>query len=202
VPACIVVYPLGEPGRARVFFTQIVARTAEPSYLENLASTCIRESSENTDPVEQVQRFAIQLSIRLFWLERAYPSLQPAPATPPALPVPAAVPVPPPAKPEPTVTLPAMQEQPPLSEVTPFQTAPSAWSRMTAAISQNKSVVYLGIGGLVTAGLLAVGAISLVRWRRRQLRQCVWILPDFPGPAATRFGGPHCGASGGFIQYG
>lgn len=202
VPACIVVYPLGEPGRARVFFTQIVARTAEPSYLENLASTCIRESSENTDPVEQVQRFAIQLSIRLFWLERAYPSLQPAAATPPALPVPVPVPVPPPAKPEPTAAVSVTQEQPPLSEVTPFQTTPSLWSRMTASISQNKNAVYLGIGALVLAGLIAVGIVLLVRWRRRRLRQCVWILPDFPGPTAPRFGGPHCGASGAFIQYG
>jgi hypothetical protein len=73
---------------------------------------------------------------------------------------------------------------------------------MMAAISQNKKSVYWAIGAVVLAGLVATGAVFFVRWRRRRLRQCVWILPEFPGPAATRFGGPHCGASGAFIQYG
>lgn len=211
VPACIVVYPLGEPDRTRVFFTQAVARVAEPSYLENLASTCIREASSNPDPVEQVQRFGIQLSIRLFWLERAYPALQPAPVTPPALPVPETVTEAPSVPSKPVIKLakaPAVvpittaQEQPPLSEVTPFQSAPSLASRAGAFLTQNKIGLFILVGIVVLAGLLAVGILMLLRWRRRQLRQSVWLLPDRNTPSPNRLGGTHCGASGAYIQYG
>jgi len=242
--ACIIVYPLGEPDRARVFFTQNVGKTAEPSYLEGLASACIREAAEHPDAMEQLQHFAIQLSIRLFWLERAYPSLQPtvaavaaskaqpptpkpaAPAVPSALPVPTvaqtkasdspvvkAIPVPP--MPTPVVApapavapesttasaTSASQEQLPLSEVTPPEVTPGFFARIGGLLASNKAILFLAAGALVLALAVLVGVVVLLRWKRRRYRQCVWILPEAELPA-TRLGGPHCGASGAFIQYG
>ncbi len=202
--SCFVVYSLGEPDRTRVFFTQTVIKTAEPSYLENLASTCIREATENPDPVEQLQRFAIQLTIRLFWLERAYPTLQPAPVTPPPQPVvPAAIPLPVHAPvPPPVVHLPAVPEQPMLSEVTPPQSVPSLMSRATMLLAQSKNRLLIAAAAIAAATVLFVAGALLLRWKRRRLKQYVWILPELPATPPTRFGGPHCGASDAFIRYG
>lgn len=185
--ACIVVYPLGEPDRTRVFFTKIVTQTAEPAYLGNLASTCIREAVEHPDPGEQLQRFVIQLSIRLFWLERAYPTLQPAPAIPVASSAPHPL---------------AAQEPQPLSEVTPPPSALSLYPRIEALVSQNKAGLLVAGAALGFALLLITAIISFLRWRRRRLRHCVWILPEPTTAPVSRLGGPHCGASGAFIQYG
>jgi hypothetical protein len=226
--ACIIVYSLGEPDRARVFFTQNIGKVAETSYLEGLASACIREAAEHPDTMEQLQHFAIQLSIRLFWLERAYPALQPVPVAPPpqqlAVPkqppsiVPSALPVPT-TRPQPTqpavkaipvapapvltvvATVAAPQEQPPLNEVTPPEVTLTFFTRMGGFLSQNKVGLFLAAGALALVIAFLAGAVALWRWNRRRHRQCVWILPEME-PPAPRLGGPHCGASGAFIQYG
>jgi hypothetical protein len=181
---CLVVYPLGAPQRARLFLTRNVTQEVPPAYLESLAAACRRDAAETPDAVEQLQRFATQLSIRLFWLERAYPLV----------------------KPESVLTaLPAFKKLDPpsvqsLSEVTVPGTPP-ARDRPTLDVFGRQWLPYVGLG---LAGLLAVATVSLllVRWRRRRHSQSVWLLSDDDFRHPARFGGPHCGGCGAFVKYG
>ena len=181
---CLVVYPLGAPQRARLFLTRNVTQAVPPAYLESLAAACRRDAAETPDAVEQLQRFATQLSIRLFWLERAYPAVKPEPAL---------------------TALPAFESpEPPsvqsLSEVT-LPGPPPARDRLAFDVMRSPWLPYVGLG---LAGLLIVATVSLlmVRWRRRRHSQSVWLLSDDDLHHPARFGGPHCGGCGASVKYG
>jgi hypothetical protein len=184
--SCIVVYPLGAPARARLLLTQSVSQAADPAYFQTIASACIRDALETPDPVEQLQRYATQLSIRLFWLERAYPVLKPKLIEPSA----------------PVAQEPLAIEEPqePLSEVAsvnspvaaPAENIPPSWERM-------KFEMLTALGGFV---LFVLGIIMLLRWRKRVARRTIWILPDYDHHQPVRFGGQHCGGSGASLHYG
>lgn len=183
--ACLVVYPLGAPQRARLFLTRNVTQAAPAAYLESLAAACRRDAVETPDPVEQLQRFATQLSIRLFWLERAYPAVKPEPVLnvlppSPETPEPSSVPV--------------------LSEVTVPGPPPSR-DRFSLETFGREWLPYVGSG---FAGLLVVAGVSImfIRWRRRRHSQTVWLLPDYDHRHPVRFGGPHCGGCGATVKYG
>ena len=74
---CLAIYPLGAPERARLFFTDSITSVAPASYLSDFARGCVRDALETSDPVEQFERYAMQLCIHTFWLERAHPSIKP-----------------------------------------------------------------------------------------------------------------------------
>lgn len=182
--ACLVVYPLGAPQRARLFLTRNVTQAAPAGYLETLAAACRREAEETPDSVEQLQRFATQLSIRLFWLERAYPAVKPE-INLPALPA---------DKPPEPLAAPA------LSEIT-LPTREPALEPIPFTVIRRLWLPYVGIAA---AGILAIAltCLMLARWRRRRQSQTVWLLPDSDMPHDPRFGGPHCGACGASVKYG
>jgi protein-S-isoprenylcysteine O-methyltransferase Ste14 len=134
--------------------------------------------------------------------------LQPAPTvlTPPQpqqpAPVQAAIPLPVHAPPPPVVHAPVVQEQPVLSEVTPPQSVPSFMSRLGAMLTVSRNWLLLAAAAIVAAIVLFVLGSLLLRWKRRRMRQYVWVLPEPSSAPAIRLGGPHCGASGAFIRYG
>ncbi|WP_265593406.1 hypothetical protein [Verrucomicrobium sp. BvORR034] len=78
---CLVVYALGQPLRSRLFMSHKVTAVVPASYLQALLRACVADSLQATEPEEQLQRFATQLSIRLIWMERAYPAAFKAPPT-------------------------------------------------------------------------------------------------------------------------
>jgi len=181
---CLVVYPLGAPQRARLFLTRNVTQEVPPAYLESLAAACRRDAAETPDAAEQLQRFATQLSIRLFWLERAYPTVKPEPVL---------------------STLPTVRSSEPpsvqsLSEVT-LPGAPPARDRLALDRVSRQWLPYVGLG---LAGLLCAAMVStlLIRWRRRRHSQSVWLLSDDELRHPARFGGPHCGGCGASVKYG
>jgi hypothetical protein len=65
----LVAYPLGEPWRARIFLSRSIHAGVTPNYLAGMASDCIEDALEVSDPGDQLQRFLVRLSTRLFWLE-------------------------------------------------------------------------------------------------------------------------------------
>lgn len=71
--SCLVVLPLGEPWRARIFLSQDVQASVPPVYLANLAGDCISDATQAADEGDQLHRFLVRLSTRLFWLERMLP---------------------------------------------------------------------------------------------------------------------------------
>ncbi len=74
--SALVVSPYGEPWRSRFFVSQPIRDAVPPGYLNSLLESCIRDAMRATDPDEQLHRLLVQLSIRLFWVQRM---LSPAP---------------------------------------------------------------------------------------------------------------------------
>ncbi|MDZ4286809.1 MAG: hypothetical protein U0984_02560 [Prosthecobacter sp.] len=72
--ACLAVYPLGEPWRARFLVSKSLHQAVPVQGLTELAEDCIHDAQRSADPAQQLQRFAIRLSTRLFWLEKDLPA--------------------------------------------------------------------------------------------------------------------------------
>lgn len=68
--ACLAVYPLGEPWRARFLMSKGVHQSATVETLSALAADCIQDAQQADESAQQLQRFAVRLSTRLFWLEK------------------------------------------------------------------------------------------------------------------------------------
>ncbi len=180
--ACLAAFPLGQPWRARLFVTREIAAAVEPGYLPGILEACVQDSMRATDPVEQLQRFATQLSIRLIWMERAYPKLFTVEEAP-ALTVKKA--------PEsPTALVLADVSQP----LVPEEDAWLIWTRIT---QEHGRAMLLGFSGLLLA---AAGVLRLMRWRKRQRSRSMWLLPEVE--TVPRYGGAHCGSGGVWIKYG
>jgi len=72
--ACLAVYPLGEPWRARVLLSPNIQSTVTTATLADLAADCIQDAHQAQQSSLQLQRYAVRLSTRLFWLENTLPS--------------------------------------------------------------------------------------------------------------------------------
>jgi len=68
---CLAIYPLGEPWRARVLMSPSLHESVGSTALSELAADCIRDAQQTEQYSLQLQRFAVRLSTRLFWLEKA-----------------------------------------------------------------------------------------------------------------------------------
>lgn len=174
--SCLVVYPLGEPWRARLFLSKPVYQSASPSYFASLIEDCANDSMLVSDPVEQLHRFCVRLSIRLFWLEKRMTKAPDAP--PERIPAPVAA-----IRPEihlaeeKGAALPLEEPVPGRLDV-PFSTLAAAAAAMIA---------------------LALAALAAYRRHRDKLRTHVWILPETE--TVPRLGGSFCGGAAAWIQY-
>ncbi len=72
-PSCLAVYPLGEPWRARVFFSGHVRPFVTSEGMQEFAADCIRDAQQADDPDEQLHRYVVRISTRLFWLQKSLP---------------------------------------------------------------------------------------------------------------------------------
>ena len=72
--ACLAVYPLGEPWRARLLLSPRLRGTVSETALTELATDCIQDAHQAQQSSLQLQRYAVRLSTRLFWLEKTLPS--------------------------------------------------------------------------------------------------------------------------------
>jgi len=177
--ACLAVYPLNEPWRARLFTSKEVMEAASGAALSRMSQDCIRDSMDSSDEVEQIQRFITQLSIHLFWLERSY-HLPTHRATPVTLS---------PLKASSRDLLPEVETQ--MADTNRLKEWLGRWSPIAKL-----TAVFLA--------LLLIGIWGLRRWlfqRRRVLAQSVWMLPEIE-VQERRLGAPHCGGHGRMIRYG
>lgn len=69
--ACLLVYPLGEPWRARLFMSSSVHEHTSPQFLTETIGACLQEAMHASDTHDQLHRYTVHLSTRLFWLQRA-----------------------------------------------------------------------------------------------------------------------------------
>jgi hypothetical protein len=174
--ACLTVYPLAEPWRARLFMTREITDKVPMSYLRGILQACVQDAMQASDPVEQLQRFATQLSIRLIWMERAHAdvfaipdeNVAPEPSPPPAL-----------------------------AEVT---SAPALIRTAPPLLLRWQPIAFVAATALASLlGLLLAWRIAR-RWHRRRMRNSVWILPEVE--VKQRYGAPHCGQGGAWIRFG
>jgi hypothetical protein len=75
---CLAIYPLGEPWRARLMVTPSLNQSSSLPAMSEMVEDCIQDSMQVQEVEQQLQRFAVRLSTRLFWLEKTLPPvLQP-----------------------------------------------------------------------------------------------------------------------------
>ena len=186
--AVLLVYPMGEPWRARLFLPSAAHQAVSTAYLTRLFDGCLNAAATASQEEGQLHEFVVQLSIRLFWLEkelsqRAPAALAPvtadAPDTPLSevgshtAPVPAPLPTPAPAT---AGLLPLSLDLPTASLVT-----------IAALLSFLLVLAFLR---------LIRGAKKAAHERRHRL---VWTLPE--QEAETRLGGAFCGGGGAWSQW-
>lgn len=69
--ACLVVYPLGEPWRIRLFVSRSIHNQISTEFLSETIQACLKESLQTSNVHDQLRRYTIHLSTRLFWLQKA-----------------------------------------------------------------------------------------------------------------------------------
>jgi hypothetical protein len=169
---CLTVIPVAEPWRARIFLSQDVQSAVPPVYLANLAGDCIADAAQAADETEQLHRFLVRLSTRLFWLERMLPK-SPTVGKPQSggdviAIAPTGVPV-------------RLAPAPVLTEVVDQE--PSLWVQVWGRVKAHLWLLLPVLGVLL-------GLFSFKRWRAYRMRHYEWILPDMP-EAPTTFGARH-----------
>lgn len=176
--ACLAVYPLGEPWRTRVFLSQSIHQQAASGYLDSLVEDCARDAMLATDPHEQLHRFSVRLSIRLFWLQKVLAAARPA------------------------VELAAEGKS---SNLLPSIIAEREQA-LTEALAESNAVIEptflrrmaAGIGSVLTLAA-GIATIVAIRRHRRRLLSHVWLLPEIE--VEPRLGGAFSGGGGACIQY-
>lgn len=69
--ACLVIYPLGEPWRTRLFVSRSIHNQISSEFLTETIQACLQEALQTSDEHDQLRRYTIHLSTRLFWLQKA-----------------------------------------------------------------------------------------------------------------------------------
>ncbi|MEZ5384063.1 MAG: hypothetical protein R3F13_00970 [Prosthecobacter sp.] len=69
--SCLVAYPLSEPWRAQMFLSERVHRKASDAFLRETLQACVNSAVQTSDTHDQMHRYMVELSTRLFWLQKA-----------------------------------------------------------------------------------------------------------------------------------
>ena len=146
--ACLLVYPLKEPWRARMFMSKSIIEQTSSSYLSETTRSCLVQAMNSSDPYDQLQSYGMELSTRLFWLQKALKLASP-PATQQTL----------------------SEFAPEISERALGLAAASAPTAESPYLWWTASLCFLAAAG-GTVGFMRK------RWQRRKKHPLVWILPE------------------------
>jgi hypothetical protein len=173
---CLVVYAYGQPSRSRLFLSRSVHSGVPAPYLVSLLEDCVSDAAQASDADDQLHRFLVRLSIRLFWLERMLPPLSPALVA--------------------KVAAQPLPETP--SALTEIGLHESTASEVPAMLDiQMDKRVWICLVTLLLASFITFCAM---RWQRYRLRHYVWLLPE-PAGIQPRLGGQQCGGSAAWVRY-
>ena len=176
--AALLVYPIGEPWRARLFLPRAAHEAVSSAYLTRLVEACLTQAAQTSTPEDQLHDYVVQLSIRLFWLQKELAKSRTS-----------------------SVAFADTEQTPPLAEVGPgLEQLPN--HEATDSVPADH-ILHLPAASFVTIALL-LGFLLAVTGRRlyrvaktaaiqRRHRQS-WTLPD---PDTTpRLEGAFCGGAG------
>ncbi len=77
-PVAVVFYYLGAPGRTKVYLSQDIQAVISEDEQKRALQAAIGEAFEKSDAASQLDNFLIELSIRLYWIERELKTAAPA----------------------------------------------------------------------------------------------------------------------------
>lgn len=184
--AVLLVYPMGEPWRARLFLPSAAHQAVSTAYLTRLFDGCLNAAATASQEEGQLHEFVVQLSIRLFWLEKELSQRAPTALAPLTADAPAT----------------------PLSEVGSHTAPLSAPTPVPETTSASASALILPPASLLTIAvmltlLLAVALRRFLRVVSRAARErrhrLVWTLPE--QEAEPRLGGAFCGGGGAWSRW-
>ena len=69
-PAAVVYYYLGAPQRSVVYLSPSITGSILPAEQRRASESAVMQAFEKTKPTEQLEKFLVQMSIRLYWMER------------------------------------------------------------------------------------------------------------------------------------
>ncbi|MBB5039298.1 hypothetical protein HNQ64_003570 [Prosthecobacter dejongeii] len=171
---CLAIYPLGEPWRARFMVSPLVSKTSSLASLAEMAQDCIDDAQEVTDAEQQLQRFAVRLSTRLFWLEKSLPAMGSEALTSRA----------------------AAQ----LTEVATSVGDDPSSSLFALPFGEGlAAVVVTSLLSLAAVVGLFLALRFWVRFKAARKIHPIWVLPE--GEIQPRLGGAFSGGAGAVIQY-
>lgn len=171
---CLAIYPLGEPWRARFMVSPLVSKTSSLASLAEMAQDCIDDAQQVNDAEQQLQRFAVRLSTRLFWLEKSLPAKGPEVAT------------------SKVVTQ--------LTEVATSVGIEPSYSTFALPLGEGLSaVVVTSVVSLAAVVGLFLGVRFWMRFKAARKMHPIWVLPE--REVQPRLGGAFSGGAGAAIQY-
>ncbi len=171
--ACLVVYPVGEPWRAQLFVSQPVLDVSSQSFFAETAAESVKQAVQASEAHDQLERYIVSLSTRLFWLQKALGKDLRHDAARSFL------------REFPTSTLSTEASTPPPD-------------RPVSSASEISWLLWLTLSGI--AGGAGWGGTRWHRNRQQRLKSCVWILPE--PETVPRLGGAFCGGGGGMVKFG
>lgn len=171
--ACLVVYPVGEPWRAQLFVSQPVLDVASHGFFSETSAESVKQAMQASEAHDQLERYIVSLSTRLFWLQKALGK--------------------------------DLRHDVSRSTLREFQSSGALDHAATSQSAQPSPSTTgdIWLFWLAAAGLIAIAGWGGIHWnrkRQRQLKTCVWLLPE--PETVPRLGGAFCGGGGGMIKFG
>jgi hypothetical protein len=168
-PSCLLVYPLAEPWRARLLMNRSIHDATQPATLSEMLQDCVRDAQQAELSTQQLQRFNVRLSTRLFWLER---SLTQNPVT---------------------------GERAELDEVLGTQSLSASMAQRLDSAFKNQTRIWQAIALILSLGAVGLAFFTLKTRQRRPKKHSrqperVWILPEAE-ELPSRLGGTYCGGA-------
>jgi hypothetical protein len=176
--AALLVYPIGEPWRARLFLPHSAHEAVSTTFLTRLVEACLTQADTASTPEDQLHEYVVQLSIRLFWLQK---ELNKSDSSSKAF--------------ADTAQTPSLAEVGPSTPLPPATPLPAPYSLPHFLELPSASLITIAI---LLGFLLAIAGRRLVRLAKtratqRRHRQ-IWTLPE--AETTPRLGGAFCGGSG------
>lgn len=69
-PAVVVYYYLGSPQRSTTYLSPIITDAVSAAEQRRALQSSVMRAFESTEPFEQLEAFLVQMSIRIYWMER------------------------------------------------------------------------------------------------------------------------------------
>lgn len=71
-PTALVMYYMDEPGRAELHLSDELIRSVGQAERRRALQSAINQARSKSQPVDQLDSFCVQMSIRLYWMEKAW----------------------------------------------------------------------------------------------------------------------------------